>query len=415
MFQAMLPVKRTKRARRKLSLAEAAPSGAPGTKSPGRGAHAPLRVVHVLGGLSYGGTERLCLDVVRHAPDEGCATIVVLDASRRDMETSFRAAPTVRIVFSPHSPRRRLPLFQWLRVTLAALQADAVLIYTFGTTHLLVALAARLARVRAVAVSAGTHPPATRGRWKWGALVGVSRLLKVPIESCSESVDAALRSLRIPMPVGSGVIPNGCDVDDIAARAESTRDGRVTGGPVVVGMVARMDCSKDHETLIRAFSALQREYRSPEIKLWLVGDGGRRQHLQKLALRLGLSEDVRFWGYRPDVAELLGQMDIYAFSTTRDEGFGIAIAEAMAAGLPVLATDVPACREVLGNGSAGILIPGGCPECWVSTLAHLVADPGARAYWARRSYARVRAHYDVSLCSRTWHEVLRTHCERRSS
>ena len=63
-----------------------------------------------------------------------------------------------------------------------------------------------------------------------------------------------------------------------------------------------------------------------------------------------------FLGSSLEITKLLGNSDIFAFSTTEDEGFGIALIEAMAAGLPIIASDVPACREVL-DGNAGILVP----------------------------------------------------------
>ena len=124
-------------------------------------------------------------------------------------------------------------------------------------------------------------------------------------------------------------------------------------------MVARLDPIKDQATLIRAFAQVVKEH--PRAELWLVGDGTRAAELCELAAAEGVADGVVFWGPRSDVPELLGQMDVFAFSTSRDEGFGIALIEAMAAGLPVVASDVPACREVLGSGAAGVLVPPGDP------------------------------------------------------
>ena len=65
---------------------------------------------------------------------------------------------------------------------------------------------------------------------------------------------------------------------------------------------------------------------------------------------------MQFLGSRTDVDKILDEVDIFAFSTTKDEGFGIAIAEAMGKGLPIVASDVGACREILANGKFGILV-----------------------------------------------------------
>jgi glycosyltransferase involved in cell wall biosynthesis len=113
-----------------------------------------------------------------------------------------------------------------------------------------------------------------------------------------------------------------------------------------------------------------------------------------------------FWGRREDIPELLGRMDVYAFSTTRDEGFGIALIEAMAAGLPVVASDVPACREVLAEGEAGRLVPAGDPDALASALRSLLRDPGLRAGWGARATARVRAAYAAERCAADWYRLL---------
>ena len=64
---------------------------------------------------------------------------------------------------------------------------------------------------------------------------------------------------------------------------------------------------------------------------------------------------------RRDVPELVGQLDLFVFATTSDEGLGIALIEAMAVGVPVVASDVGACREVLDDGALGLLVPPGGP------------------------------------------------------
>ena len=72
-------------------------------------------------------------------------------------------------------------------------------------------------------------------------------------------------------------------------------------------------------------------------------------------------------------------MDVFAFSTSRHEGFGIALIEAMAAGLPVVASDVPACREVLADGAAGVLVPAGDPARLADALCDLLGSEDERA------------------------------------
>jgi glycosyltransferase involved in cell wall biosynthesis len=108
---------------------------------------------------------------------------------------------------------------------------------------------------------------------------------------------------------------------------------------------------------------------APHIHLFLLGDGPLRSRLKQLACDLGIDERVTFAGFRNDVAEILKACDIYVHSTTSD-GFGIAACEAMAVGLPVIASDVPGLAQVVEG--AGVVFP-------VGDHAHLARELNALA------------------------------------
>jgi glycosyltransferase involved in cell wall biosynthesis len=112
-----------------------------------------------------------------------------------------------------------------------------------------------------------------------------------------------------------------------------------------------------------------------------------------------------FLGRRDDIPELLGQADLFALSTTIAEGFGIVLAEALAAGLPVLASDVPACREVLDDGRAGLLLPPADPAAWARALEPLLHDGDRRRALAARAVAAAPRH-DAAPMARRWYRLL---------
>jgi glycosyltransferase involved in cell wall biosynthesis len=133
--------------------------------------------------------------------------------------------------------------------------------------------------------------------------------------------------------------------------------------------VARLEPQKDHRTILRALTAV------PRVQLLLVGDGPLREELQHLARLLGIAGRVTFLGRRNDVAGILKASDIYVHSTTSD-GFGIAACEAMAVGLPVIASDVPGLAQVVGP--AGVLFPPGDDRALARELQALLSSPKRR-------------------------------------
>ena len=98
--------------------------------------------------------------------------------------------------------------------------------------------------------------------------------------------------------------------------------------------------------------------------------------------------------------------DILAFSTTNSEGFGIALIEAMAAGLPIVASDVPCCREVLLDGAAGQLLPPGNVTAWAETLQLLMNNSNIRDELSAAAKACIH-NYDIADTAERWYALFR--------
>lgn len=360
------------------------------------------RIAHVLNGLDTGGIENLCIQLIKHSPGKINHILINLNPEKLDMLPKFQEISNLKIINFSYKSRHKLIFILSLARLFRQERLNAVLIQPFGI-HILVGIAARLADIDRVVVHAGNPPSSnSQSRHKWKQIIQASRLLNIPIYACSQATHSSLQALA-QLPKYSFPIPNGCDIEDIVSRSQARRRERIVSGIFVIGMVARLDTIKDHETLIQAFSELSKIYRN--IELWLVGEGSRKDYLKKLCDRLYLSS-VKFLGARADVPELLGKMDIYAFSTTDEEGFGIALIEAMAASLPVVASDVSACREVLDNGKAGLLVAAGDVSAMAKALEILVSSIDKRQQWGQLAYNRAVNHYSIQTCAQCWYDQL---------
>jgi len=267
--------------------------------------------------------------------------------------------------------------------------------------HLLIGLGSRMGGARHVFALVGNPPPSDR------ALVRKVRIrahLARPFVqgeiACSQYVKSLMvRDYFLPER-RIAVVPNGCNTEVIASRARAANSSRRArpwiGGnrsPVLI-MVARLDPIKDHATVLRAIPTLRIRY--PGVLLRLVGDGVLMGPLKKLAHDLRVDDAVEFMGARDDVPELLASADAFVFSTTRDEGFGIVLIEAMAAGLPILCSDVGPCAEVLDGGKAGILFEAGSPESVVNAVESLLQAPEIEVELVKRGLALARDRYSHS-------------------
>jgi glycosyltransferase involved in cell wall biosynthesis len=161
------------------------------------------------------------------------------------------------------------------------------------------------------------------------------------------------------------------------------------GAPVLLS-VGRLKYPKDGAALLRAAALLGER----AFELELVGDGPDLAELQALHGELGLDGRVRFAGGRDDVPDLLARSAVFVLSS-RSEGLPISVLEAMAAGLPVVASDVGGLREQVVDGETGYLVPAGDPQALADALARLLDDPGLRRRLGDAGRARAEELFDL--------------------
>jgi glycosyltransferase involved in cell wall biosynthesis len=171
------------------------------------------------------------------------------------------------------------------------------------------------------------------------------------------------------------VVPNGVDLARIDAARPGPEVRRYLGLPEdlpVIGLVGRLDhWGKGHKELFTAMAQLQERW---PCRALIVGGGRRLEEIKQAAAEAGLAGKVLFLGSRPDVPDLLRAMDIFVLPSY-SEGVSLALLEAMAAGLPVIATAVGGTPEAVTEGVTGLLIPPQDAEALAGALERLLSDP----------------------------------------
>jgi L-malate glycosyltransferase len=198
------------------------------------------------------------------------------------------------------------------------------------------------------------------------------------------------------------VIRNGIEARALPSHAERDRARRLLGlddRAFVVMTVARLDPVKDFNTLLDAFSDVRR--RVPRAQLVLVGDGPERDRLIERAADADLAGSVTLAGFRSDVRALLPAADLYANSSI-SEGISITILEAMAAGVPIVATGVGGTPEVLADGVAGVLVPSRNRVSLASAIASLAIDAERRARLATAARRRLETSFTIERMVREY-------------
>jgi glycosyltransferase involved in cell wall biosynthesis len=306
----------------------------------------------------------------------------------------------VRLVSTPGVLPNFLPsrLSKWLR------QRRPDVVHAHSGTWLKAICAARIAGVPRVILSA--HGTETAAQWlmrqyqryaggRAAGVVAVSRPLQ---EYLTATLGVPARRVHY---IPNGVLP-------VPVQADPPPDHRrklgIPEDAWVVGCVARLHPVKNHDLLIDAFDRLQREV--PESFLLLVGDGPCRTSLEQRIRDRGLSGRVRITGVVPDPGSYLRCMQVKVLSS-HSEGLSVSLLEAMATGLPVVATAVGGTPGLLEHGRLGTLVPPGDAAAFAAALADVCRAPEAFNDQVALARKTVSTKYSVAAMARA-HEIVYT-------
>lgn len=246
------------------------------------------------------------------------------------------------------------------------------------------------------------HTTSNRRRnWKWYALIDKWMYSRYQRIICiSDSTETNLRRFINDKSDKISTIYNGINISRFALALPIDRS-LITSFPnsKVVAIVSGFRHEKDQETLIRAMKHL-----SVDAELWLIGDGERRPIIEQCVKDNNLSERVRLLGIRSDIPSLLKAADVVVQSS-HWEGFGLAAVEGMAAGKPVIASDVEGLAQVVEG--AGLLFPRGEEVVLVEIINHLLTDNEYYHHVAKKCRERVQM-YDIQKMVVSYSELYRS-------
>jgi glycosyltransferase involved in cell wall biosynthesis len=177
------------------------------------------------------------------------------------------------------------------------------------------------------------------------------------------------------------------------ARGELRAELGIGSEVPLIGIVARLVPIKAHEVFFLAAKRVRAA--RPNAQFVLVGDGERRAELETMAAEMGLSDVVRFLGWRRDLQRVYADLDVVAL-TSRNEGSPVALIEALASARPVVSTAVGGVAEVVVNGQTGLTVPPGDPAAVAESILSLLSDPALAERLGQAGRRHVYPRYDSS-------------------
>jgi glycosyltransferase involved in cell wall biosynthesis len=356
----------------------------------------PIRVLHVVSQLSVGGMEKLLLEFAGCADRDSFALRFLSLGAGGALAKELRdAGHPVTALQEPSGLRPGLILR--LAGFFRGWGIDVV--HTHNTGPLLYAgPAARLARVP-VLLHTRHGQRYYASRRETAAFRWTSRLADCVV--CVSKDSAELSAQEGVSAAKIRTIWNGIDVRRFSYRGPSP------GGPAV--MVGRLSPEKDVGNLLEAVAIVVK--REPGFRVEIAGNGPCAEQLKQRAVGLGLSAQVRFLGEVQDVPALLAGASMFVLPSLT-EGVSLTLLEAMARGLPIVATRVGGNAEVVSDGETGLLVPARSPDQLAAAMLKLRGDPAAAERMARAGRQRVEQHFDARRMVGDYENLYRELCSR---
>lgn len=207
------------------------------------------------------------------------------------------------------------------------------------------------------------------------------------VAAVSDSIHPFIRGMRGMKAERISTIYYGVDLEKYQPH------GQRSAGELVFGTVARLVHQKGHTWLLQAIPPVVQA--SPQARWRFAGDGDKRAGLEAQAGQLGITRAVEFLGSRSDVQDLLGTFDVFILPSLW-EGFPNVLLEAMASGLPVIATAVEGTVEMVVDGETGRLVPKENSAALTAAMLELAAAPALRERMGRAGRKRVEEHFSLA-------------------
>lgn len=372
---------------------------------------APL-IAHVVFRFDYGGLENGVVNVINGLPEALFRHAIIALTETSDFQRRIR-----RQDVSVHALNKRqgkdpgayMRLFRLLR------QLRPAIVHTRNLGTLDCTLVARLAGVPSrIHGEHGwdTYDPDGTNR-KYRAL---RRMLNPTIDRfvtvSSELEQWLVQSVGIRAAKVQRIC-NGVNTDAFRPRASRERllipAERFPPQSIVVGSVTRFVDIKDPLNLVRGFIAARRDQRGQSLRLLMIGDGPLRAQAQAMLDDAGEAANAWLPGSRDDIAAVLREMDVFALSSRR-EGISNTVLEAMASGVPVVASATGGNLELIEDGRTGMLVPPADSEAIARALLSYAGDDGMRERHGRAARARAEREYSLRRMLADYETLYRAQC-----
>ena len=361
-----------------------------------------MESVHVVENLDRGGLERTVVDLIASQRDAGheCRVICLFKLGLLAREL---LASGVRVDACGKRPGLDLRALRRARALIRQ-SPDAVIHTHNAMAHYYAVLASLGLPVKCrINTRHGMGGRTRSGRQEWlyrQSLRGTDYAVAVCEAARQRFAADGMHPRRALLSVPNGIrLERFRPADDVARQSLVAELGLPTGSRII-GTVGRLQPVKDHALLLRAFAKVRVQV--PEAALVIVGDGPLRAALEAQAEQAGLSDAVRFMGDRHDVPRLLTGMEVFALTST-SEGYSVALLEACASSLPIVATDVGGNREIVRHGINGRLVPSGDTAAIATALIALLRGGEQAAAMGRAGYAWAQAEASFRTMAERYH------------
>jgi glycosyltransferase involved in cell wall biosynthesis len=372
------------------------------TPSPALTAGNPVPVLHLIHSMAYGGVETVVLNWLANIDRTRFTPYLACFANPGGTEQPFvEAARRAGFEVAQIPWSRRKPVFQSARALRSILDRHKIeILHTHNTYADLVGLiAARHRPVRTLT----TLYVWSKFNWKRNLLQRFNRHLLRYFDLVSAHCEITYQqTLGLGVPADRlKLLICGFDAPRAEVTPEERRRNRAILGAsqddMVLINVARLYPEKEHGWLLEIFRQVRE--RCPRARLWIAGVGPLEQELRSRCTALGLDGAVSFLGFRTDLPELLALADIHV-NTSSTEGVPLAICSAMAAELPIVATDVGGLPEILNKGNAGKLVPWGATEEFIAAIEQLIQSQDERTRLGCAARQFIERDYSLSTAVR---------------